>query len=129
VSLSSPEILRLRLRRDLSAPRQVRQALEHVDAIGPIRDDALLVASELATNALRQAPSQGGGELEVVAEFVPDGVRIVVSDAAEPDREDGPRPASAVEPDRIAWRVVQAIARRWGAERFDGHRTWAVLAM
>jgi two-component sensor histidine kinase len=129
VPRSSPEILRLRLRCDRSAPRRVRQALEHVDAVGPIRDDALLVASELATNALRHSTDEGERELEVVAELVPDGVRIAVSDTAERDPDDGPRPVRAVEPDRIGLRVVQAIARRWGAERFDGERTWAVLAI
>ena len=130
---SSPEILRLRLRCDLSAPRRIRRALEQLDAISPIRDDALLVASELATNALRHAHNADEGELEVVAEFVPDGVRIAVSDTAEahPDDgpDDGPRPVREVEPDRIGLRVIQAIARRWGAERFNGQKTWAVLAI
>jgi anti-sigma regulatory factor (Ser/Thr protein kinase) len=126
---SSLEILRLRLRCDLSAPLRVRQALEQIDAISPIRDDALLVAGELATNALRHVPDEEEWELEVVAELVPDGVRIAVSDTAEPDPEDGPRPAREVEPDRMGMRVVQAIARRWGAERFDGQRIWAVLAI
>jgi serine/threonine-protein kinase RsbW len=129
VPRSSLEVLRLRLRSDLSAPRRVRQALEEVDAISPIRDDALLVASELATNALRHAPDEHDGELEVVAELVPDGVRITVSDASEPNPDDGPRPAREIEPDRLGLRVVQAIARRWGAERVDGQRTWAVLAI
>ena len=121
--------MRLRLQCEPSAPRRVRQALEQVDAISPIRDDALLVASELATNALRHAPEEGKAELELVAELVPDGLRIAVSDTAELDLEDGPRPAREIEPDRIGLRVVQAIARRWGAERFDGQRTWAVLAI
>lgn len=129
MSRSSPGILRLRVRCDLSAPRRVRRALERVDVIGPIRDDALLVASELATNALRCAQSEGGGELELVAELVPDGVRIAIGDAAEPDPKDGPRPASEVEHDRIALAIVRAIARRWGAERLDGQRSWAVLAI
>jgi two-component sensor histidine kinase len=111
------------------APSRFRQALEHLDAIGPIRDDALLVASELATNALMHASDVGEGELEVVADLVPDGVRIAVIDAVAPDLNDGPRPVREVEPDRIGLRVIQAIARRWGTERFDGRRTWAVLAI
>jgi len=129
VPRSSPEILRLRLRRDRSAPRRVRRALEQVDAIGRIRDDAILVASELATNALRHAYDDGPDEIELVAELVPDGVRIAVTDTGASDPEGGPRPAGAAEPDRISLRIVQAIARRWGTERVDGHRTWAVLAI
>jgi two-component sensor histidine kinase len=119
----------MRLRCDVSAPWRVRQALEQVDAISPIRDDALLVASELATNALRHALDEREAELEIVAELVPDGLRISVSDTAESDPDDGPRPAREVDPDGTGLRVVQAIARRWGAERFDGQRTWAVLAI
>jgi two-component sensor histidine kinase len=127
VPRSSSEILRLRLQCDPSAPGQVRRALERLDAVDSVRDDALLVASELATNALRHVCDNGGGALEVTAELVPDGLRIAVSDTCEPEALSGPRPVDAPEPDGLGLRIVQAIAHRWGAERFDGQRTWAVV--
>jgi hypothetical protein len=80
MSRRSTEILRLRLRCDLSAPRRPRRALAGLEAIDPVRDDALLVASELATTALRRATHHAENEIELVAEVVPDGLRIAVSD-------------------------------------------------
>lgn len=114
---------------DRSAPRRVREALERLEAIEPVHDDALLVASELATNAVRHSRQDGDGEFELLAEIVPDGLRIEVTDTYLDDHLGGPRLASEEEPDALGLRIVQQLARRWGAERFDGQRMWAVLAM
>jgi anti-sigma regulatory factor (Ser/Thr protein kinase) len=120
------EIMRLRLRCDVAAPRIARRALEDLEAISPVHDDALLVASELATSAVLSANGDPAKEIELLAELVPDGLRITLVDPS-PDR--APR---AVEPpgaSTIAQRIIRGIARRWGMDRTDGEQVWAVLAM
>jgi hypothetical protein len=129
VSPSSPEILRVRLRCDVSAPRNARRALDGLDEIRPVHDDALLVASELATSAVMEPTVDPTSEIELLAELVPDGLRIAVTDSGRRDPTAGPTPADEDQPQRMGLRSVQAIARRWGAERLDGQRVWAVLAM
>lgn len=119
----------MRLRRDASAPGLARRALERLDAISPVHDDALLVASELATEAVRQATVESAGEIELSAELVHDGLRIVVTHSARPELTTGLEPAEAVNSDGLGLRIIQGVARRWGTERFDGRRTWAVLSI
>jgi hypothetical protein len=126
VVISRGEILRLRLRRDRTAPRVARGALAGLGEIGPIHDDALLVASELATEAVLD--SDGGAEIEFVAELVPDGLRIAVSNPIS-DRRAARGGARSALPDGPGMRIVRALARRWGAERADSERVWAVLGM
>ena len=125
MSRSSPEILRLRLRCDVFAPRRARRALEGLEAIEPVHDDALLVASELATNAVRRSARGADSEIELLAEFVPDGLRIAVTDTCRL----APTPAPEAGQIGLGLRIVQGIARRWGAERRDGRQMWAVLAI
>jgi anti-sigma regulatory factor (Ser/Thr protein kinase) len=128
VSFPSSEILRLCLRRDASAPRLARRALEQVDMIQPLHDDALLVASELTTNVVAEAGAEPDGEIELVAELVHDGLRIAVTDRFN-SAEIIPslRLASEVRPQGLGLRIIQAVSRRWGAERFEGRRMWAVV--
>ncbi|MGH2883721.1 MAG: hypothetical protein ACRDPA_13660 [Solirubrobacteraceae bacterium] len=49
------ELLRLLMRCDASAPQLARDALRTVAAIDLIRSDAILVASELVSNAVMHA--------------------------------------------------------------------------
>jgi hypothetical protein len=125
--MSAGQILRLRLRCDVTAPRLARRALEGLEAIRPVRDDALLVASELATSAVLSSDDNPSQEIELLAELVPDGVRIAVADPGHSRA----RAADAGEPDTTGptSRIVRAIARRWGTDRTDGEQIWAVLAM
>ena len=88
-----------------------------------MHDDALLVASELTTSAVVNATGAADEEFELLAEIVPDGVRIAVLDARSE------APAGRPEPDGLGLRIVQRIARRWGSERSDGGRVWAVLGL
>lgn len=125
--MSPAQLLRLRLRCDPTAPRLARKALAELDEITPVRDDALLVASELATSAVLDS---GGpdNEIELLAEVVPDGLRIAVinpnADGNTASTGAGPPP-----PDRASLRIVRAVARRWGRDRAHGEQVWAVLAM
>jgi anti-sigma regulatory factor (Ser/Thr protein kinase) len=123
------ELLRLRLRCDATAPRRVRKALDRLDEIRPARDDVLLVASELTTNAVLHSGSDSSSEIELRAELVPDGVRIAVSDEGRSQKQPRPRPASARMPGGLGLPIVEAISRRWGSERPNGLRVWAELAL
>ena len=89
----------------------------------------MLVVSELATNAVLHSGCLPEEELEVVAERVPAGVRIAVSD---PGRS-GKRPERGQMPMGITGgmglHVVERLARRWGTEVDGVTRVWAELAL
>ncbi|WP_406311726.1 ATP-binding protein [Streptosporangium sp. NBC_01639] len=112
-------------RRFAAAPGQVRHARTFVaEIVGndhPYLDDALLLTSELATNAVEHPtgpPRQLGSPREflVTVAFVPHGVLITVQDPGSaripcPKEED---------PDATGGRglaLVNALATRWGFHR------------
>jgi anti-sigma regulatory factor (Ser/Thr protein kinase) len=127
MSINPVQTLRLRLRCDASAPKLAREAVGKLDVSGGVRDDALLVVSELATNAVLHSGCDPSEEIEVVAEFLPDALRIAVTDAGRSGSTPAPRAAEDFAPGGMGLRVVQAIARGWGAERLGGMRVWAEL--
>ena len=110
------------------APRAARHtvaALLPGWQLEPLVDDALLVVSELVTNAVRHAPGQAGLELELVAHA--DRLRITVTDGS------AIRPVVAhlqhTRPSGRGLHIVQALAARWGVDHLpDGKRVWAELA-
>lgn len=113
---------------DLHAPARARTWLvERVPELpAPVMDDALLVASELVTNAVRH----GRPEIALSVRRLPDGVRIAV-------RDEGERvPVAAMETptvDRLTGRgllIVAATARHWGVTPHPdgpGKTVWAEL--
>lgn len=125
--MSSAPILRLRLRCDASAPKLARHAVGKLDLTGAARDDALLVVSELATNAVLHSGTDPNEEIEIVAEFVGDRLRIVVADVGRSDKAPVPRAAEYPGPGGMGLRVVDVIAQGWGSERRDGMRVWVEL--
>jgi hypothetical protein len=110
----------------LDAPRRARHFVaevlsEHGD--GQLIDDAVLIASELATNAVVHA----GSRFEVAVHFDPAIVTLSVSDSsAEPPVAGNPSPWD------VSGRglpVVAALALDWGcAETHTGKTVWAELA-
>ncbi|WP_382465528.1 ATP-binding protein [Streptomyces noursei] len=95
--------------------------------LAEIADDALLVLSELLTNAVRHARVSRGREIETRYSWEPNGLRIEVHDAAQ----NWPQPRM---PDVHGGRgltVVAALAACWGTEVRDGgvgKAVWAVVA-
>jgi hypothetical protein len=88
----------------------------------------LLVASELITDAVVRSPGRAVDELQLVAERVRDGVRVAVTDRCGSRPDSSPRPLSdAGAGVGIGLLIVKAVARRWGTERVDGQRVWAVV--
>ncbi|MFJ3547522.1 ATP-binding protein [Streptomyces sp. NPDC090114] len=116
-------------------PRKVAEARDFVAALledegsGPV-DDALLIVSELATNAVRHTRSGWyGGWFLVVVGFDDDVVRIEVIDAGG-DREPLLRSVNSdVEEGGRGLLLVTACAKDWGVQDRPGGRCiWAELA-
>ena len=107
-------------------PRQVgiaRAALAGWLGGGPRADEAVLVASEFATNAVVHSASRHGGALTVRAEVRQEYLRIEVEDAGGSWR-DGPRDDGRPH----GFDVVAAIAGtgNWGIDGDDrGRVAWA----
>jgi len=109
-------------------PTQVRQARAALAALlrdCPRADDAILIASEFATNSVLHSASRRGGSFTLRAEVREHDVRIEVADAGGPwrvsSRADG-RPHGLD--------VVAAITgpQNWGVDGdISGRIAWAML--
>jgi anti-sigma regulatory factor (Ser/Thr protein kinase) len=117
------------MRCDTSAPRLARQALERLREIRPVRDDALLIASELTSNAVLHSGAAPTGEIVLRAQLVPEGVVIEVIDEGRSGDTPKTRPADLHAPGGFGLPVVEAIALRWGSDRLQGTRVWAELRL
>jgi serine/threonine-protein kinase RsbW len=119
----------LDLAADDGAPAAVRRALAGAGLPEPLRQDALLVASELVTNGVRHGA--GSPEDRVSVRVVPraGGVRIEVTDPGPGFTGTVPMPGPRAAGGR-GLPIVAALAARWGAGRApDGAwRVWAELA-
>jgi anti-sigma regulatory factor (Ser/Thr protein kinase) len=109
-------------------PAQVgwaRRALMHALGDHPFVDDATLIASEFATNAILHSASRDGGKFTLRAEIHPGYVRVEVEDAGgpwNPARHSDGRPHG--------FDVTEAIAGpgNWGIRGDATARVaWAVL--
>jgi anti-sigma regulatory factor (Ser/Thr protein kinase) len=122
-------LLRLRLPCEPSAPRRAREALAELEAIESVRDDVLLVASELATNAVMHSGCSAGEEFELSAEQRDGCVRITVRDPGHHGGEPRRRAPDPTRPGGMGLAVVEQVARDWGSERGSWLRVWADLAL
>ncbi|MDX3713776.1 ATP-binding protein [Streptomyces europaeiscabiei] len=112
-------------------PDQVAEARHFVAALlqeRGVADDAVLVVSELATNAVRHTLSGSvGGWFLVVVAFRADGVRLEVVDQGG---DNVPEMCDVVSQDnggRGLW-LVSACAKDWGVKDVPSGRTvWADL--
>jgi serine/threonine-protein kinase RsbW len=93
----------------------------------PCADDARLVASELATNAVQHTASGEGRGFAVVVAIGPDRVRVAVKDAGAP--QSPIMLADAAERTDVNGRglfIVAALAKEWGVdEAAVGRTVWA----
>jgi len=106
------------------ARRFVEQQLAEWDLEGTL-DDALLVVSELAANALTHARSSYRLRLSAT----PAALRIEVDDAGAGTPE--PQPLTETEEHGRGLHLVDALAASWGMEAAEsgGKRVWAELAL
>lgn len=106
------------------ARRFVKQQLAAWGIAGPL-DDALLVVSELAANALTHARSSYRLRIAATAMVL----RIEVDDAGAGTPE--PQPLTDTEEHGRGLHLVDALAASWGMEAAEtgGKRVWAELAL
>lgn len=118
----------LRLACDPSAPAIVRASLLEMPGIDEVRDDALLIASELVTNAVLH--SGGSRDEWIVVKLVRSAGSLLIS-VADPGKLGGTAEVELGQRRHGGWglRVVSELASRWGRERESGHRVWAELAL
>lgn len=117
------------VRCDNHAPAVVRRALQELPALDCARDDALLVASELVSNAIRHSDCTESESLTVCAFCEQERLRISVIDPGLSGR-----PAQVVErpveTGGLGLKVVQELSERWGAERRpEGYEVWAEVGL
>jgi DNA-binding NarL/FixJ family response regulator len=112
------ELTSVRLARRFVAERLAEWGLES------IRDDALLVTSELAANAITHAESA----CRLRVSLTPTTLRIDVVDTGSGTPE--PQPPSATEEHGRGLHLVAAVTTAWGLEMVpdDGKVVWAELA-
>jgi hypothetical protein len=112
---------------DPQAPAAVREALDRRWDIGPVLGDAMLVASELVTNAVLHSGCSDDDTIEVRVDLRSERLRISVRD---PGRSGRSAEVRADEPVG-GWglRVVEQLAERWGSERAAGYQVWAEVEM
>jgi anti-sigma regulatory factor (Ser/Thr protein kinase) len=121
--------LRIMVRCDSYAPKVVRQALERFPEAEQARDEALLVASELVSNAVRHSHCAREEQLKVSACCERDRLRISVVDPGSSGRA-----ARVVQrpPEQggLGLKVVDELSERWGAQRHqDGYEVWAEVSL
>jgi serine/threonine-protein kinase RsbW len=90
-----------------------RRFVSRVLAPCPAANDAVLLASELATNALQHTATGAGGEFEVIACHGQGRIRVMVTDNGSPDAPAlAPRAELATSGQGLT--LVTALAARWG---------------
>lgn len=122
------DLVSLTVRCDSLAPRVVREAITDLPEAGRVLTDAVLVASELVTNAVRHSACTEDEFLTV--RITRDGwLRISVFDPGRSGRgaEIASRP---VELGGMGLKVVEQVAASWGTERrAEGYLVWADLEL
>ena len=122
------DLLQVNLQCDQHAPAAAREALCEVDELGPVIGDAMLVASELVTNAVRHSGCRGDHTIEVRIGVSRNRLLISVHDPGITGRAVAPRIYDELGIGGWGLRIVEQLSRRWGSERPDGYRVWAELS-
>lgn len=118
--------LKLELPCDRAAPATVREALRDLGGTGWTVGDAMLVASELVSNAVVHSGADEQELLDVRVTLAADRLLISVRDPGRSGRIAEPRPAGDMF-GGLGLRLVEQLSQRWGTERQDGQRVWAEL--
>lgn len=103
---------------DASAPAAARRIIEAAVPAGPLRDDALIVVSELVANAWRYGDQPIHLVLQGEVDGLPSGsLHIAVSNRQRPTSPSVPEQTIAGRPDGLGGRgiaLVAAVAQDWG---------------
>ncbi len=126
--MSPEDLLRLEVPCDSDAPCVVREAFDQLEEIAPVLDDARLIASELVTNAVVHSNCDASEMIAICARLGADCLTISVDDPGRTDKTAEIR-SNPDEDGGFGLRIVQSLARKWGAERPNGHLVWAEIAL
>ncbi len=117
----------LSLQRTVAAPRDARARIRELEPrLGPDRtEDAVLLVSELVTNAVKYGPEHG--EIRLIVAESDSALRVTVHDTgAGPLPEMRPLDRLPHEGGGHGLRLVDRVADRWGVER-GSTRVWFEL--
>jgi anti-sigma regulatory factor (Ser/Thr protein kinase) len=121
------QVLSLRLPCDENAPGAVRDALDESANSDWTLGDAMLIASELVTNAVLHSGCSGADLIQVDVRRQPERLLIKVRDPGLSGEKVRTRDGGA----DGGWGlvIVDELAQRWGTERADGYCVWAEVAL
>lgn len=123
------EVAQLMPECDKFAPGAVRHALAELPDLEWVLGDAMLVASELVTNAVLHSMCEEGDRLRVAMYRDDARLRISVIDPGTSGK------TARIAKDPGSWGglglvVVDQLAARWGSEHHDdGYEVWAEFAL
>jgi serine/threonine-protein kinase RsbW len=127
---SASEPLELILAADLEAPSAAREAVGRwlTGQVGAlVRDDVLLVISELVTNSVLHAGAVPGDVIYVRLRAWNGRLHLAVEDAGR-NGDIARRPASPGLAGGFGLNLVEELTLRWGVSHRRGTRVWAELA-
>ena len=120
--------LKLNLRCDEHAPAAVRQAMRSLVAVGPSLPDAMLVASELVTNAVCHAEHSERDAIDVSVQRFDQHLHISVRDPIRAHRDRSP-PTVECAAECLGLRILGQLTSRWGSQRQAGYVLWAEVPL
>jgi anti-sigma regulatory factor (Ser/Thr protein kinase) len=127
--VNSSEVLSLDVPCAAEAPALIRSALAEQEQLGWIIGDAMLVASELVTNAVLHSGGNADHVLHVTAAVEAGHMRISVEDPSPAGVAATPLQVAEFSDTGVGLLIIDHLVDRWGAERDGGYRVWAELAL
>ena len=122
------EMLQLELPCTRAAASTVREAMARMEALGWVLGDAMLVATELVNNAVTHSGCEDEHVVQIAIHREGDGIVISVRDPGWSGRAAAALSDTVEVGGGLGLMIVDALARRWGADRDDGYHVWAELA-
>ncbi len=123
------DLLQLEVPCNRDAPCVVRDAIDQLDEVAPVRHELRLLASELVTNAVLHSACGDGATIQVELKLKEDCLVIAVCDPSESGRTASIRVEEDPARGRFGLQIVQRLSRASGSERPDGQLVWAELAV
>jgi anti-sigma regulatory factor (Ser/Thr protein kinase) len=127
--VSAAPSFRLELPCEANAGRGIRGAMRRLLGLVDQIEDLLLIVSELVNNAVLHSGCRPGDTIEVSLLREDDHILISVRDPGRAGGDAHIRGPDASPFKGIGLRLVEQLARRWGAERENGYRVWAEIPL